>query len=52
MKIAELLPKKNVLIHLNPLHAGELFHCYELDECICNFKGVRSIFKLSLLFHF
>ena len=34
---------------INPLYTGGLFHCYILDESICHFRGVRSIF--SLLFY-
>ena len=35
---------------INPLHTGELFNCYLLDEFICHSRGVGSI--LLLLFYF
>ena len=35
---------------VNPLHTGGLFHCYMLDESICHFRGVGSIFVAFILF--
>ena len=35
---------------LNLLYTGRLFYCYMLEESICHFRGVESIF--SLLFYF
>ena len=29
---------------INPLYTGGLFHCQILNESICHFRGVRSIF--------
>ena len=36
--------------HFNLLYTGGLFHCYMLEESVCQFRGVGSI--LSLLFNF
>ena len=33
-------------ISLNPLFAGELFHCYMLEESTCHFRDVGSILLL------
>ena len=33
---------------VNPLYTGGLFHCYMLDENICNFRGVRLSFFRNL----
>ena len=29
---------------INPLYTDGLFHCYMLEEFICHFRGVRSLF--------
>ena len=35
---------------LNPLYTGGLFHYYMLNEFICQFGGVRSIFVALIIF--
>ena len=37
-------------ISLNPLFAGELFHCYMLEESTCHFRDVRSILLLLVFY--
>ena len=37
-----------VVVDIDPLYTGRLFHSFSLDESICHFRGVGSI--LSLLF--
>ena len=36
--------------YFNTMFTGRLFHCYRLNESICQFKGIGSV--LSLLFYF
>ena len=38
--------------HLNPLYTNGLFHCYMLDESICHFRVVWSIFFFFFFFAF
>ena len=33
---------------IKTLYTGGLFHCYMLDETICNFRGVRLSFFRNL----
>ena len=44
----EALPKRR--LPFNPLYTGGLFHCYMLDESICQFRGVGSILPLLQIF--
>ena len=37
-----------VIVDIDPLYTGRLFHCFILDESIYQFRGVGCI--LSLLF--
>ena len=38
---------------LNPLLSSGLFHSYQVDEPICQLRGIRfSLFVLFILFHF
>ena len=39
-----------ILLSINPLYTGRLFHCLMLDESICHFRSVMS--NLSLFFNF
>ena len=41
---------KNWGVPINPFYIGRLFHCYMLDESICNFGGAGCV--LFLLFYF
>ena len=42
------LPKE-LILPFNPLYTGGLFHCYMLDESICNIRGVRVYFVTFIL---
>ena len=50
VEMPELPPLKVYLFTFNPLYSCGLFHCYMLDESICQFRGVNIYFVTFILF--
>ena len=48
----QIMLSLSIIVLINPLYTGGLFHCYMLDKFICHFGGIGSILSLLLSLYF